>query len=151
MNEDLQKVVNKATDFSGSKSRKTAKGILGVVIVVLLGALGLEVSNNDFDLGSLMSGNTAADSKILRDEKGNAIQDSTGGYVTRLLRDKAGNVVPEGTAGAKYTDEYNCSDFATQPEAQTFFVKAGGVGGDVNRLDGNKDGNACESLPKGTQ
>ena len=149
MNEDLQKVVNKATDFSGSKSRKTAKGILGVVIVVLLGALGLEVSNNDFDLGSLMSGNTAADSKILRDENGNAVTGANGGYVTRILRDKAGNVVPEGTAGAKYTDEYNCSDFTTQPEAQTFFVKAGGVSGDVNRLDGNKDGNACESLPKG--
>lgn len=149
MNEDLQKVVNKATDFSGSKSRKTAKGILGVVIVVLLGALGLEVSNNDFDLGSLMSGNTAADSKILRDENGNAVTGANGGYVTRILRDKAGNVVPEGTAGAKYTDEYNCSDFTTQPEAQTFFVKAGGVRGDVNRLDGNKDGNACESLPKG--
>jgi hypothetical protein len=23
------------------------------------------------------------------------------------------------------------------------------VSGDTNRLDGNKDGNACESLPKG--
>ena len=149
MNEELKKVVDKATDYSGSKSRKTAKGILGVVIVVLLGALGFEVSNNDFDLGSLISGQSVSDSKILRDEKGNAMQDSTGGYVIRYLRDKAGNVVPEGTAGAKYTDEYNCSDFSTQPEAQAFFVKAGGVQGDVNGLDGNKDGNACESLPKG--
>jgi Excalibur calcium-binding domain len=149
MNEEIQKVVSKATDYSGSKSRKTAKGILGVVIIVLLGALGLEVSNNDFDLGSLMSGNSAADSKIIRDENGNAVQDSTGKYITQLLRNKAGDVVPAGTAGAKYTNEYNCDDFATQPEAQAFFVKSGGVSGDTNRLDGNKDGNACESLPKG--
>lgn len=149
MNEDLQKVVNRATDFSGSKSRKTAKGILGVVIVVLLGALGFEVSNNDFDLGSLISGNSMSDSKIIRDEKGNAVQDSTGKYVTQLLRNKAGDVVPAGTPGAKYTNEYNCDDFATQPEAQAFFLKSGGVTGDTNRLDGNKDGNACESLPKG--
>lgn len=149
MNDDLQNVVNKATDYSGSKSRKTAKGILGVVIVVLLGALGFEVSNNDFDLGSLMSGNSASDSKIIRDEKGNTVQDSTGKYVTQLLRNKAGDVVPAGTAGAKYTNEYNCDDFATQPEAQGFFMKSGGVSGDTNRLDGNKDGNACESLPKG--
>jgi hypothetical protein len=149
MNDKLQDVVNKATDYSGSKSRKTAKGILGIVIVVLLGALGLEVGNSDFDLGSLMSGNSVSDSKIIRDENGNAVQDSKGGYVTQLLRDKAGNVVPAGTAGAKYTNEYNCDDFATQPEAQAFFEKSGGVAGDTNRLDGNKDGQACESLPKG--
>ena len=149
MNEKLQDVVNKATDFSGSKSRKTAKGILGVVIVVLLGALGLQVSGNDFDIASLFSGNSLSDSKIETDAKGNMVSDGKGGFVTRLLRDKAGNVVPEGTAGAKYTNEYNCDDFATQSEAQAFFLKAGGVTSDTNRLDGNKDGQACESLPKG--
>ena len=149
MDDKLQEVVKKATDYSGSKGRKTAKGLLGIVIVVLLGALGLEVGNSDFDLGSLMSGNSVSDSKIIRDEHGNAVQDSTGKYVTQLLRDKAGNVVPAGTAGAKYTNEYNCDDFTSQPEAQAFFEKSGGVQGDTNRLDGNKDGQACESLPKG--
>ena len=42
---------------------------------------------------------------------------------------------------------YNCEDFVTQPEAQTFFDKVGGTKYDVNRLDGDKDGTACESLP----
>lgn len=149
MNEELEKVVSKATDFSGSKSRKTAKGILGIVIVVLLGALGLEATNNDFSIGSLLGGNSMSDSKIIRDAQGNAVQDSSGKYITQLLRNKAGDVVPAGTAGAKYTNEYNCDDFATQSEAQAFFVKSGGVSGDTNRLDGNKDGSACESLPKG--
>ena len=39
----------------------------------------------------------------------------------------------------------NCSDFATQAEAQVFFEAAGP--GDPNRLDGNGDGVVCTSLP----
>ena len=72
-----------------------------------------------------------------------------GDLITRIFRDRAGNEVPAGTEGAKYTDEYNCDDFATQPEAQRFFERAGGIEGDVNRLDGNKDGVACQALPAG--
>lgn len=148
MNDKIKTVLDKATDYSGSKKRKAAKGILGVIIVLLLGALGLEVSNTDLDLGALFSGDSASEAKILRDEQGNLMRDEEGNFITNLMRDKQGNVVPEGTAGAKYTDEYNCDDFATQAEAQTFFVNAGGVRADVNRLDGDKDGEACEGLPK---
>ena len=39
----------------------------------------------------------------------------------------------------------DCSDFATQAEAQAFFEAAGP--GDPNRLDGNGDGAVCTSLP----
>lgn len=144
----LGNVVKKATDYSGTTQRKTAKGIIGVVIVLLLGALGMEVSNNDFDLGSIFSGNSVQDSKIQRDANGNLQTNKDGSFVTKLMRDKLGNVVPEGTAGAKYTDEYNCDDFKTQDEAQAFFIKAGGVNKDTNRLDGDNNGIACQSLPK---
>jgi hypothetical protein len=144
--EKAKVVLDRATDYSGTPQRKVAKGIIGGIIVVLLGALGLEVSNNDFDLGSIFSGNSVSDSKVMRDEKGNLQKDAAGNLITRVMRDKEGNVV---AAGGKYTDEYNCDDFATQSEAQAFFLKAGGVSGDTNRLDGNKDGQACESLPKG--
>jgi hypothetical protein len=65
----------------------------------------------------------------------------------KVLRDKQGNVVTDSTLG-KATNEYNCSDFKTQGEAQTFFDNAGGIKGDTNRLDGNKDGMACQDLPK---
>jgi hypothetical protein len=65
---------------------------------------------------------------------------------TKVMRNKLGDVVTDGSG--KATDEYNCSDFATQPEAQAFFEKAGGVSKDTNRLDGNKDGVACQDLPK---
>lgn len=45
------------------------------------------------------------------------------------------------------TNTYNCSHFKTQAEAQAVFEQCGGVDNDVHRLDGNKDGSVCESLP----
>lgn len=134
---------------SSEGTKKVLKPILGVVIVLLLGAFGLTATNNDWDLGKILSGSTPSDAKIQTDEKGNLKQDDAGNFITRVMRDKAGNIIPTGQPGGKYSDEYNCSDFATQPEAQTFYDTAGGVKGDVNRLDANKDGIPCESLPKG--
>lgn len=96
---------------------------------MLLAALGLESTNTDFDLGKLLSGE--------------------GVEAAKVIRDKEGNVVPMGTLGAKAEDEYNCEDFTTQSDAQKFYDNAGGVAKDFNRLDGNKDGVPCESLPKG--
>ena len=48
-------------------------------------------------------------------------------------------------APVKYN--YNCSDFATHKQAQDFFIKNGGPKKDPYRLDGDKDGLACEKLP----
>lgn len=104
--------------------------MFGLIALLMVG-FGMEATNTDYDLGKMMETKSISQSKV--------------------LRDKSGNVVPAGTANAKYTDEYNCDDFSTQPEAQRFFQNAGGVQGDTNRLDGNKDGDACESLPKGTK
>lgn len=147
MKELIKNLFKKATDFSGSKSRKATKGVIGVIILLLLGALGLEIGNKDFSLSSILSGNSVKDSEIQRDEKGNLQQNKDGDFITKIIRDKTGKEVPEGTEGAKYTDEYNCDDFKTQVEARTFFDNAGGVKGDTNRLDGDKDGEACENLP----
>ena len=115
--------------------------------ILLLAALGLEATNTDVDLGSMLQGDSVEESMIERDEGGNLMTDSEGGFMTSIWRDQNGNVVAEGTAGAKAEDEYNCDDFATQPEAQAFFENVGGVDNDVNRLDGNKDGVACQALP----
>lgn len=49
-----------------------------------------------------------------------------------------------GTAPAAATD-MDCGDFATQAEAQAFFVAAGA--GDPHSLDSDGDGLACESNP----
>jgi endonuclease YncB( thermonuclease family) len=45
------------------------------------------------------------------------------------------------------TNTYNCPDFKTQKEAQEVYDQCGGVGNDIHRLDNNKDGSACDSLP----
>lgn len=116
---------------------KQARIALVVAFVALLGALGLEVSNNDWDLGKLWETKSLQESRVSRDESGN------------ILFDKLGNITTDKSMGKK-ADDYNCDDFSTQSEAQAFFLKVGGVGNDVNRLDGNKDGEACESLPKGS-
>ena len=48
--------------------------------------------------------------------------------------------------GARAVD-YNCSDFATQAQAQSFFLSHGGPSSDPYGLDADHDGVACESLP----
>ncbi|HQV64887.1 MAG TPA: excalibur calcium-binding domain-containing protein [Candidatus Paceibacterota bacterium] len=142
------KIVKEKLTKENLKPNTTKKKVLLGVLVLLLGALGLEISNNDFDLGSIMQGNSVADSKIERDANGNLVQNEAGDFVTRIMRDINGDPVATGTVGGKYTDEYNCDDFKNQPQAQKFFAKAGGPSKDVNGLDGDNDGEACESLPK---
>ncbi len=112
-----------------------ARIALVIVFILLATALGLEVSQNDWDLKTLWETKSFEQAKVSRDMQGN------------LLFDKSGNIVTDSSIG-KGADEYNCDDFTTQEEAQYFFEKVGGVGNDVNRLDGDKDGTACESLPK---
>lgn len=47
-----------------------------------------------------------------------------------------------GEQSASANKDYNCSDFATQAEAQKYLLP-----GDPYRLDANHDGRACDSLP----
>jgi micrococcal nuclease len=57
---------------------------------------------------------------------------------------------PASPGGLRYDPngpDRDCNDFATQAEAQAFFVAAGGPTRDRHRLDGDKDGVACEDLP----
>lgn len=42
---------------------------------------------------------------------------------------------------------YNCTDFATHAEAQATYEYCGGVNNDIHKLDRDKDGQSCESLP----
>jgi len=107
-------------------TKNLLKPILIAILAILAAAFGLEASNNDWDLGKLLGGSSLTEAKVMRDKEGNVV-----------------------TSGGKYTDEYNCDDFKTQIEAQKFYDNAGGVTKDTNRLDGDKDGEACESLPKG--
>lgn len=44
-------------------------------------------------------------------------------------------------------NKYNCSDFMTHFEAQVTYEACGGPANDIHKLDNDKDGQACESLP----
>src|SRR3954452_348056 len=41
----------------------------------------------------------------------------------------------------------DCADFSSQREAQDYFLSIGGPASDPDRLDGDSDGQACDSLP----
>ncbi len=127
----LDDLLKRATDFKGSKTRKASKSILLVIIILLLGALGLEIGNKDYDLGALLSGSTFKEAEMQRDRQGNL----------------TGETLSE-ACGDDIKDEYNCSDFATQEEAQAKMEECLAFGKDVHRLDGDKDGIACEHLPR---
>ncbi len=126
---NLDKIKDTVADKvkTGYKPNTTKKKVLLGILAILLAALGLEATNNDFDLGKLLDGQSLADSKVMRDKEGNIVTDGSG----------------------KPTDEYDCKDFNTQPDSQKFYDNAGGVTGDTNRLDGNRDGHPCEHLPVG--
>lgn len=113
------------------------KKILLGAFALLSAALGLEATNNDYDVKKLIDtkGDLKA-SKVLRDKSGNVVTDEQ--IAQGLVKQ----------SDVKATDEYNCDDFKSQPEAQAFYDKAGGVAGDTNRLDGDKNGVACQALPK---
>lgn len=107
-----------------SGGTKTAvKATLIGSLAILLGGFGLEATNNDWNLSEVAKGKTMQEAKIKRDSSGNFLLESC------------------------QDNLYNCSNFKTQKEAQEVFDKCGGTGADVNKLDGDHDGRACESLP----
>jgi hypothetical protein len=68
----------------------------------------------------------------------------------RLARSKGGRAYStDRTSGPSETAarDRDCGDFDTQPEAQRFFERH--QPGDPHGLDGDGDGQACESLPGG--
>jgi len=101
--------------------------VIGIIILLLV-TLGLEVSNNDWDLGKMVRTGSVSQSKIQRDD--------------------SGNLIMGGMCNPGQDFDYNCDDFATQEEAQRVYEKCAKNGLDIHHLDGNKDGVACQNLPR---
>ena len=129
-----------------------------IIILVLLALCGVwyfkDVNFSNVhsvsDLGQEIASNSSPDTtekKALLGAIG--VLTAAGGYEAfQIWRDHNGNEVASSTPGAKITGDYVCGDFKSQPEAQGFFEKAGGVKGNLKRLDGDKNGVACQALPK---
>lgn len=115
------------------------KILLLVLMVFLAGAIGVEVSNYDIDLGKLRESGSIQESRV-----------QTKNGVTIF-----GNCV---------SDDINCANFKTQGEAQAKYEQCAEQikndntqlkdsqevkNLDIYGLDGDKDGTVCEALPKG--
>ena len=121
--------------YYGKKTENKAAQTLGLITGgIATVATGLEVSNTDLDLGKLWETGSLKESLLKRDENGNLIYNA--------------DVFCEAQEKGYYN--YNCDDFKTQEEAQKIYdtCKAR-TGKDNFRLDGDKDGKVCESLPSG--
>jgi hypothetical protein len=121
------------------------KGFAIGIGIILLAALGLQVFNYDLDLGTLW--------------RTGDIQQSRVQYTNDGIKLLGSCVKPQGS-----TKDYdlNCSNFATQREAQAKYdqcaneIAANNVGKtpseiknlDIYGLDHDKDGIVCEALPK---
>ena len=112
-------------DKTENKTLQTGAAVVGGVAGL---ATGLEVADKDFDLKTLWETGSLKEALLERDEDGNLIN-------IGMICD---------AQNADYYD-YNCDDFATQPEAQRVYEQCGT---DVNRLDRDKDGIVCEHLPQ---
>lgn len=109
-----------------------AKVVIGGAIALLMIAFGMEATNHDYDMKTLIQTGSFAASAIERDASGNLLPQSVDAFCNAEKQD------------------YNCSDFKNQPEAQQVYdrCKTLGKNMDVYHLDGDKDGTVCESLPK---
>ncbi len=110
-----------------------AKIVLGVVIAILAAAFGMEATNNDFDMGTLVETGSFDAAKIQRDESGNLTNIDNFCQSEKL--------------------DYNCSDFKTQSEAMDVYNRCSELGKNMDTfgLDRDKDGKVCESLPVGAE
>ena len=112
--------------------------------IVLLAAIGIQTFDYDLDLGSLWAGKSIAESRVQQTKDG-----------IKLM----GSCVK---AAGSTKDDLNCSNFATQEEAQAKYdmcsdqiasYNSGKTPAqikslDIYGLDGNKNGIVCESLPR---
>lgn len=121
------------------------KGFAIGIGILLLGAIGIQSFDYDLDLATLWSTGSIKESRV---------QHTKNGVVLK------GDCVKPAGKSAEY--DLNCSNFATQAEAQKKYDScaaqiAGNNSGlskakimslDVYGLDGNKNGVVCEALPR---
>lgn len=70
-------------------------------------------------------------------------------YLTGLVKEKTNDINLGGNENVYNcsADIYNCTNFTTQIEAQKIYDYCKNHGaGDINQLDSNNDGKACEDL-----
>lgn len=98
--------------------------ILGLMAIILI-ALGMEVSDNDFDIQKLIETGSFSESRVKVTENGH--------WLINECQSKT---------------NFNCDNFKYQEEAQELFDACGGIENDIHGLDRDKDGKVCEANKK---
>lgn len=94
----------------------------GILILAILGALGMEISGTDVDLGKLIETGSFKEALVTKTENGT--------WLIGECQKKA---------------NFNCNNFKYQDEAQALFDACGGIKNDIHGLDRDKDGIVCEA------
>jgi hypothetical protein len=125
----------KPLENASEGTKKVVKPVLIAILALLAGAFGLTAK--------LLSGSTLQQAKMPTDTSGNIVFGNPDS-VSKAIHDASGNFLT-----SSCTDNlYNCSNFKYQEDAQEVFDKCKAAGkGDINRLDGDKNGVACQDLP----
>lgn len=112
--------------------------VLGILVVI-------GVINNAFD-----KGDETLSVEVLKDTTGSTVAGTEApigeesGFEEEQVEELESELEQEYPGYICSYDAYNCGDFSTHAEAQAVFDACGA---DVHKLDRDKDGIACESLP----
>ena len=111
------------------------------LIILLLGALGLQVIDYDIDLGTLMETKSLTESRVenVTDSDGNAFSVVTGTCNRAEFDLNCDNFISQEEAQAQYD---TCADAIASKNPWVDVKKL-----DIYGLDGDNDGIVCEALP----
>ena len=90
-----------------------------------------------------------AQMQAMEENRGLWHPDTCAGNTYQAASNQLGSATLSPQTGFRYDPfgpDRNCGDFASWQEAQAFYEAAGGPTTDLHRLDGDRDGIACESL-----
>jgi len=121
-------------------------------VVLTKSAFGLSVDEREYDSLQEMLGECGEEGQLVLGSSGVALDDivSQSAPEPIVADESASPEVDSSSLEDNFVDPgdiKNCSDFATYGEAKEWFDSYFEAFGDVARLDGDNDGEPCESLP----
>lgn len=139
-------------DVANWRPARSAWCSLATQVVLTKSAFDLSVDEREYDSLEEMLGTCGEEGQLVLGSSGVALDD----IVSQAAREQIvadENASPEVDSSnpednlVNPGDTKNCSDFATYGEAKEWFDRYFQAFGDVARLDGDNDGEPCESLP----
>ena len=139
-------------DVAGWKPARSAWCSTATQVVEVKSTFGLSVDEEEYRSLELMLETCGDEDQLVLGSSGVTLDDGVGSAQPEQETPNEapvddGGANPEGDELANPGDSRNCSDFSTYSEAKQWFDLYFSDFGDVARLDGDGDGEPCESLP----